>query len=313
MEEFIAPRGEELEKRFQQLSTEFLLLGKKVSVEFLKSKYNLTFFPDNESPEATTKRHNDPNRHSLYLGGMKIDIIPINSLIQFDPTVLDLSSNDLIEIPSKISGLKSIKELYLSGNRFTSAPGSISKLLKLQKLTLSRGNLTELTQSICRLSQLRVLHLDSNKFSKLPKCLATLNLIELKIQFNDFKKLPEWIFEIKSLEIIDIRKIGLIELPDFLQHLPNLKEIHIGENEIDFPDKIGQLDKYEWIFSNERGGFIGNDGYLVLYEDLLGDEHYLLDQVDRVVRYYHPSSVKKHFTYDYYPELRITDRTYPQL
>lgn len=304
MEEFITPRGEELERRFQQLSTEFLLLGYKVSVEFLKSRY------DQGGVESR-------NRHFLNLNNFRSDInndhdiIPINSLIEFDPLGLSLEKNKLAEIPEKFGELKSIIKLRLGENQFTTLPDSIGNLLTLQYLSIRIGKLTELPPSISKLQNLKILNLESNDLSTIPN-LSSAQLKELYIQFNDLKSLPGWLSKIKSLEIIDLRGIGLKKYPDLLNDLPNLKEVHLGDNNIVSPEKIGKLEKYEWVWSDVEGAYIGEDGYFLMEEDLFDPITTYSPPSKKVVRYYTPDHAPKFDTFGYNAKYRKIQRTYPQ-
>jgi len=69
-------------------------------------------------------------------------------------TYLDLSNNQLTNLPESITELSSLARLYLSNNQLTSLPESITKLSNLTRL--------DLPESITKLPNLTWLYLSNN-------------------------------------------------------------------------------------------------------------------------------------------------------
>ena len=78
---------------------------------------------------------------------------------------LDLSWNQLTDLPESIGQLTQLQKLDLSYNQLTSLPDSISKLTQLQTLDLSYNRLTDLPDSISKLTQLQTLNLSGNNIT----------------------------------------------------------------------------------------------------------------------------------------------------
>ena len=140
------------------------------------------------------------------------------SSIQF----LDLSNNQLKELPEWISELSSLEILFSSFNHLITLPQSLSKLFALSMvgargngleylseegippslrwLTLTDNQLTSLPESISVASKMQKLLLAGNRLTTLPDSLASCSQLELlRVSANDFQTIPKWIFSHPSL------------------------------------------------------------------------------------------------------------------
>ena len=75
---------------------------------------------------------------------------------------LDLSSNQLTQLPSEIGHLTRLTYLTLSSNRLTQLPSEIGQLTQLTKLYSGNNQLTQLPTEIGNLTQLTTLALHNN-------------------------------------------------------------------------------------------------------------------------------------------------------
>ncbi|XP_076248974.1 leucine-rich repeat-containing protein 59 [Calliopsis andreniformis] len=100
---------------------------------------------------------------------------------------LDLSFQDLKEVPVKaIAAVKQATYLDLSSNQLVSLPSTFVTLKQVVKLDLSRNMLTEIPENFGELTQLKYLDLYANQISRLP-----LSLSELKnLRWLDLKENP---------------------------------------------------------------------------------------------------------------------------
>ncbi len=169
--------------------------------------------------------------------------------------VLDLSENELNNLPKSIGNLPNLIRLNLRENKISSLPESITNLSKLTYLNLSTnqlinlpkniGNLSNLThlyllenqlcslpQSICDLSSLKYLYLNGNRFSSLAECGHNkfYSLITLGLSDNQFTSLPEWIGQIPSLTQLNLSGNQLTELPRWISNISNLSLINPDNN-----------------------------------------------------------------------------------
>lgn len=108
-------------------------------------------------------------------------------------TVLDLSSNELNNLPSDVRNLVSLEKLYLQDNNLKKLPNEIVHLRNLSVLNVSRNNLKELPESIGELRKLTILNLSDNKAIKcLPKSLGYAQKItQLEIEGLNLSYPPE--------------------------------------------------------------------------------------------------------------------------
>lgn len=88
---------------------------------------------------------------------------------------LNLSHNNLDELPDSLSNLKNIKVLNLSNNKFMKIPNALSGLCNLESLILENNKITEIPSFISKLPDLEFIYLDGNSL-KYPPCIGNLSL-----------------------------------------------------------------------------------------------------------------------------------------
>jgi len=124
---------------------------------------------------------------------------------------VNLSSNNLTEIPSFILDLPRLKVLHIAENRITSLPDSIGRLTNLERLYVGKNALTTIPSQISQLSNLKVLSLANNQLQSVPADMANLtSLICLQLHQNKINFLPPGIAELQSLEELSLRGNPLI-------------------------------------------------------------------------------------------------------
>lgn len=97
-------------------------------------------------------------------------------------TVLNLSNDNLTELPKYVLEMTQLVELNLSYNQLTGAlPSQIRSLKNLQKLDLSYNEMSGIPAEIGELTQLRTLNLSNNNFTGLPNELGNLSNLEVLI------------------------------------------------------------------------------------------------------------------------------------
>jgi internalin A len=127
---------------------------------------------------------------------------------------LDLSCNQLTQLPPEIKELKDLKRLSLSNNRLTQLPPEIGKLKNLTELDLSYNWLTQLPPEIGELKNLTILNLCRNQLTKLPQEIKELkNLIALYLTRNHLTQLPPKIGEFKNLRSLYLSENPLASPP----------------------------------------------------------------------------------------------------
>ncbi|MGD1858135.1 MAG: leucine-rich repeat domain-containing protein, partial [Leptolyngbyaceae cyanobacterium] len=129
-------------------------------------------------------------------------------------------------------------ELDLSGQELTELPEEIGKLLQLERLILgkakkdNRGNQQWDFQYING-DQKPVALVDGNQLTRLPKNISHLkNLRYLDLSGNRWESLSDGIGYLAQLETLIALTCGLTEIPDSLAQLTSLQILNLGCNQI---------------------------------------------------------------------------------
>ncbi len=118
---------------------------------------------------------------------------------------LDLSKNQLKEVPLEVLQFKNLRELNLSKNKLTKLPNGFI-FEHLEVLHLTKNKFETFPTVICSNINLTQLFMGKNHLSELPSCIGELKeLIILDVWFNTISILPESLSELKKLKSFDIR------------------------------------------------------------------------------------------------------------
>ncbi|MCB1231028.1 MAG: leucine-rich repeat domain-containing protein [Verrucomicrobiae bacterium] len=154
-----------------------------------------------------------------------------------------LSNNQLTELPEWLVQLTSLQSLDLSGNPLTELPEWLVQFTSLQSLSVSNNQLTELPEWLVQLTSLRFLELNRIQLWELPEWLGQLTSLQsLSLRGNQFKELPEWLGQLTSLQSLFVSDNQLTELPEWLGKLTSLQLLDLGSNQLsELPEWLGQL------------------------------------------------------------------------
>ena len=106
--------------------------------------------------------------NELIIAGLRLVEFPKACLEMLSLTSVDISSNDLTEIPYEIECMRKLERLNCSSNNIVQVSSSISKLPRLSYLDLRSNRLHQLPQSVKDCEMLSSLLLDRNSFSSIP-------------------------------------------------------------------------------------------------------------------------------------------------
>lgn len=205
------------------------------------------------------------------------DSLPDNLFASPQLQVVDLSFNQLTQVPSGLSEVKSLlvlnlsdnhikmvqKELFancpslmvldLSNNDIIGFPTNLRRMPNLQSLNLSNNPLTlSQLRSISGLKKLTTLLLSntSRRLDNIPSDLDTLpNLQDLDISENSLPKVPQTIYEITSLTKLNLSGNDIDELSGMVDCWPQLEVLNLSRNRlISLPSFITRLSKLKKLY-----------------------------------------------------------------
>lgn len=161
-------------------------------------------------------------------------------------------------IDSLPNDLNTVYRIDLSEQDLTQLPKIIFKLENLQELDISNNQLTDL-KGIDALKKIQILNIGMNKFNIFPIELTELkNLKVLNICWNNLKTFPDK-FYTNNLQIEELDMTSMFEF-DFktnlhkIHLLKNLRQLNLGNNQI--PQLTIQFDKLDNL---EVFGYIRQD------------------------------------------------------
>ncbi len=210
----------------------------------LKLKINFNLYPSKSNILFETKE--DKNQAGFTLKNNQIKKIGF-----YNSNFSEKTWNWLIE---QLSGLNSIKWLYLKNNYLQIIPNSIGRIRTLQLLDLSNNQLKLLPDSIGRLKSLKNLSLNDNKIEKLPESLGNIESLKLlDLKNNQLELLPESIGKLKKLESLRLLNNKLKRLPDSICNLRSLKVLALNNNLLNkIPESTGYLENLETLFLDKN-------------------------------------------------------------
>ncbi len=160
--------------------------------------------------------------------------------------VLDLSSNQLTQLPDEFSGFKKLRRLFLSDNNFQTMPEVLSQCPKLEMIGF-KANQIEFVPDASLPKTLRWLILTDNKIDQLPVSIGNcLPLQKLMLAGNQLTELPVELANCENLELIRISANRLQELPEWLVELPKLAWLAFSGNPCCGEHKEYTLDETHW-------------------------------------------------------------------
>ncbi|KAK7329116.1 hypothetical protein VNO77_23262 [Canavalia gladiata] len=167
------------------------------------------------------------------LSGMSLNSLPKPSFDLATIRNLDLSNNNLQEIPESLTArLLNLEVLDVHSNQLRSLPNSIGCLSKLKVLNVSGNFIEFLPKTIEDCRALEELNVNFNKLSKLPDTIGfeLINLKKLAVNSNKLVFLPSSTSHLTALKVLDVRLNCLRELPVDLENLINLETLNVSQN-----------------------------------------------------------------------------------
>ncbi|KAL4161778.1 hypothetical protein PRNP1_002330 [Phytophthora ramorum] len=144
---------------------------------------------------------------------------------------LDLSYNEIAELPSQVEMLKYLLSFKMRHNRLRQLPLAIWNLETLTSLDLSNNELEGLPEQLGRLDKLRELGLEGNKIMQLPESIGGLVHLEtLRVESNQLRNLPSTIGRLRNLKTLSAHSNQILELPTSFASLTGLLTLDLKKN-----------------------------------------------------------------------------------
>lgn len=151
--------------------------------------------------------------------------IPLNA------SKLDLSNQELTEIPAAVFACKNLKKLNLSHNKLKVLPKELSELKYLTNLDVSHNSISVLYAKSFDLRNLQVLILNNNKLKHIPGQIEQLpKLKKLALANNQIEELPDTVVTLQELQSLDISGNRFKLFPYTLFSLKMLDKLWLGKN-----------------------------------------------------------------------------------
>jgi hypothetical protein len=143
---------------------------------------------------------------------------------------LDLSGNELSELPDDFARLKKLKILFLSQNKFTKFPKVLKDCVNLSIIGFKSNQIEEIEEGSLPIN-LRWLIITNNKLEKLPLSIGDCpRLQKLMLAGNQLKSLPQELSYCKNLQLLRISANQIKTIPEWLFTMPNLSWLAYAGN-----------------------------------------------------------------------------------
>ncbi|UPW17879.1 leucine-rich repeat-containing serine/threonine-protein kinase [Agarivorans sp. TSD2052] len=144
--------------------------------------------------------------------------------------ILDLSDNQLNDLPDDLPRLVNLKILFLSNNCFEHIPGVLQHCPKLEMIGFKANKISQVAEG-CLPVNTRWLILTDNQISRLPNSMGQLSRLQkLALAGNKLAELPSSMALCRSLELVRLSANSLSALPDWLLQLPRLAWLAFAGN-----------------------------------------------------------------------------------
>ncbi|KAG7381860.1 hypothetical protein PHYPSEUDO_005516 [Phytophthora pseudosyringae] len=145
---------------------------------------------------------------------------------------LDLSYNEIAELPSQVETLKYLVSFKMRHNLLRRLPSALWSLETLTSLDLSNNELEgSVPEQLGKLDKLRELGLEGNKLTHLPDSIGGLVHLEvLRVENNRLKALPSTIGRLRNLKTFSAHSNQIAELPASFGSLTGMLTLDLKKN-----------------------------------------------------------------------------------
>ena len=161
--------------------------------------------------------------------------------------ILDLSDNQLTELPDSIVKLQHLKILFAARNNFTTFPAILTKFPVLNMVGFKSNQIQTIPENSFP-PILNWLILTDNKIEQLPKSIGKCHLLQkCALAGNRIETLPIEMANCVNLELLRISANRLTSIPTWLFELPKLSWLAFGGNLSAVPtSSSNNLESFPW-------------------------------------------------------------------
>lgn len=144
--------------------------------------------------------------------------------------VLNLSGNQLSDLPDELRQLTKLKVIFCSNNPFTHVPEILGELPHLSMVGFKACNISTLSPNALPVN-LRWLILTDNALSSMPKAIGGSQYLQkCMLAGNKLRELPDAMQNCTHLELLRISANQFKTLPDWLLNMPKLSWLALAGN-----------------------------------------------------------------------------------
>uniref|UniRef100_A0A8C9Y2C2 FLII actin remodeling protein n=1 Tax=Sander lucioperca TaxID=283035 RepID=A0A8C9Y2C2_SANLU len=172
--------------------------------------------------------------------------------------VLNLSHNSIDSIPNQLFiNLTDLLYLDLSDNKLDSLPPQMRRLVHLQTLTLNNNPLMHAQlRQLPAMVALQTLHLRNTQRtqSNMPTSLEGLtHLADVDLSCNDLTRVPECLYSLGSLKRLNLSSNQISELSLCIDQWTQLETLNLSRNQLtSLPSAICKLSKLKKLYVNSN-------------------------------------------------------------
>ena len=161
--------------------------------------------------------------------------------------ILDLSGNNLSELPEDLYRFTKLKIAFFSQNKFTVFPKQLAKCPSLTMIGFKSNQIVEIPEEACP-ENLQWLVLTDNRIEKLPRSIGQCTRLQkFAIAGNRLTELPLELSFCKKLELLRISANQLTSIPTWLYQLPRLSWLAFSGNPVTYkPTSKDHLPMVDW-------------------------------------------------------------------
>jgi len=144
--------------------------------------------------------------------------------------ILDLSGNQLSQLPDDFARLHKLKIVFFSDNPFTEFPAVLAQCKELEMIGFKANKISYIPEFSFP-PKLRWLILTNNQITQLPASIGTcIHLQKVMLAGNQLNQLPDEMALCRNIELLRISANAFTYIPDWVLKLPRLSWLAINGN-----------------------------------------------------------------------------------